>query len=52
MTYSCAGTVNLGLTGLDGVVALGDSVVELGAANHCDGVMEVVLGELKGGKWI
>lgn len=37
VTYGVADAVGLGFTGLDGVVALGDFVVELGAANHCDG---------------
>lgn len=38
-TYSGTGAVGLGLTRLDGVVALRDSVVEFGAADHCDGLV-------------
>lgn len=38
-TYSCTGAVGLGRTSLDGVVALRDSVVEFGAADHSDGLV-------------
>lgn len=38
MTYSFANTVGLGLTGLDGVVALGDAVVKFSTANHFDDI--------------
>lgn len=40
-SYVVADTVGLGLTGLNGVVGLGDSVVVIGAANHCEGYVEI-----------
>lgn len=36
-TYSCTDTVGLVGAVLNGVVALRDSVVKIGAANHCEG---------------
>ena len=36
-TYSCTDTVGLVGAVLNGVVALRDSVVEIGTANHCEG---------------
>lgn len=41
MTYVVADTVGLGLTGLNAIVVLRDSVVVVGAANHIEVVMKV-----------
>lgn len=38
-TYVSTDTVGLVGTVIDGVVALGDSVVVLGVANHCESVI-------------
>jgi len=38
-TYIRTDTVGLVGAGFNGVIALGDSVVVLGTANHCEGVV-------------